>query len=135
MPAPYTDAEQDALIDQLLADYAALEARVDTIEATLAIIEPAFTTAQADIAALQTDSSTHGTNITGLQSRVDTLETSTVPAVDTLQDDVTTLKVGSKARQENDRAELGKSQVVLRPSIERVRRPDGRIVQRTTLPR
>jgi cell division septum initiation protein DivIVA len=149
MPAPYTDPEQDALIDQLLADVATLqtdvgdlETRVAAIEATLAILEPDFATAQADIASLQTDSTTHGNNITTLQSdvsgidaRVTTLENATVPAVDTLQEDVATLRVGAKDRQVNDTAQLGKPQLVLRPSIERVKRPDGRLVQRVGKPR
>jgi chromosome segregation ATPase len=149
MPAPYTDPEQDALIDQLLADVAtlqtdlsALETRVTAIETTLSILEPDFADAQAAISSLETDSTTHGNNITtlqgdvsGLDTRVQALEDATVPAVDTLQEDVATLRVGAKDRQVNDTAQLGKSQLVLRPSIERVKRPDGRIVQRVGKPR
>lgn len=148
MPAPYTDAEQDTLIDQLLADVAALQsgmaaldARVAAIEDALAILDPAFATAQADIAALQTDSATHGANISTLQgdlavldTRVTTLEDVQVPAVDTLQEDVATLRVATKDRQVNDAAQV-KSQPVQRPSIARVKRPDGRLVQRVVKPR
>lgn len=149
MPAPYTDAEQDTHIDDLLARVATLEtevgdldARVTAIEATLTILEPDFATAQTDIGNLQTDSTTHGNNITSLQGdvsslddRVIALENATVPAVDTLQEDVAVLRVGAKDRQVNDATELAKPQVVLRPSIERVKRPDGRLVQRVVKPR
>lgn len=163
MPAPYSDSEQDALIDQLLGDVStlqtavgdletrvtALEGRVDAIETTLAALEPAFSQAQADIGDLQNDSTTHGSNISTLQSDVGTLETNvsaldgrvtqiegaTVPAVDTVQDDVTALKVASKNRQQNDPQALGNPRLVLRPSLERVRRPDRRVVQRIVNPR
>ncbi len=149
MPAPYTDAEQDDLIDQLLADYATLEARVtalegrvDDIETTLGILEPNVASLNSDVAALQTDVTTANSNIGTLQSdvssidgRVTGLENATVPAVDTLQEDVTTLRVSSKNRQINDEAALSKPQVVLRPSVERVLRPDGRPVQRVVRPR
>lgn len=163
MPAPYTDTEQDALIDQLLADMATaqgditqlqtdlvdLEARVTAIETTLSILEPAFATAQNDIADLKMDSTTHGANITALQGDVSTLQTdladltnrveavegATVPAVDTLQDDVKVLAANSRKRQTNEPTQLAKPQIVTRPSIERVRRPDGKIAQRTVQPR
>lgn len=170
MPAPYTDAEQDALIDQLLADMAtaqaditqlqtdlaALDDRVTAIETTLGVLEPAFATAQADIAQLQTDSTTHGNNITTLQTRTSDVEGSvstlqadvldlqnrmgdiegaTLPAVDTLQDDVKVLAANSRNRQMNDQAALAKPRIVTRPAVERVRRPDGKLAQRTVQPR
>jgi hypothetical protein len=148
MPAPYTDTEQDTLIDQLLADYAALETRVTALETAQATLDPLFAAAQADIADLQTDSTTHGANITALQGdvaaaeaniisldgRVQALEDATVPAVDTLQEDVAVLRVGAKDRQVNDTAQI-KEGIVQRPSIERVKRPDGRLVQRVVKPR
>lgn len=149
MPAPYTDAEQDAMLDDheariaaLETDVADLQSRVSDIEATLAIIEPAFATAQSDIAALQTDSASHGSNISNLQTdvldidgRVIALENATVPAVDTLQGDVATLTVASRQRQENDQTAIAKPTPVLRPSIQRVLRPDGKPVQRVVRPR
>ena len=94
-----------------------------------------MTTANANIGTLQTTTVTHTTEIADLDTRVTAIEGATVPAVDTVQEDVKVLTVASRKRQENDPAELGKPQVVLRPSVERVRRPDGHYVQRTTRPR
>jgi len=149
MPAPYTDAEQDDLIDQLLADVAALTTRVDDLETrmtaaetTLGIIEPIVTDLQATVGTLETDVTTANANIGTLQAdvldigeRLTTVESVTLPAVETVQEDVQALRVSSKNRQEADPNELGKPQVVLRPSIERVRRPDGKLAQRTVRPR
>lgn len=70
-----------------------------------------------------------------LAERVTSIEDATVPAVDTVQDDVTKLASAAKGRQEAMRSELSKPQRVLRPSVARVRRPDGRIVQRIVKPR
>lgn len=142
MPGPYTDAERDAMLDDHEARIASLETRVTDLETTVGLIEPAFTTAQADIASLQTDSTTHGSNITTLQGdvsdldgRVYALENATVPAVDTLQSDVATLTVASRQRQENEQTQVAQVAPVLRPSVQRVRRPDGKPVQRVTRPR
>ena len=163
MPAPYTDTEQDALIDQLLADVVALTDRVDTLETDMAaavdrvdlielrlgLIEPDLSGALVDIGNLQNDNTTNTANIgtlqsqvggletgvTALTSRVDAIEGATVPAVDTLQDDVAGVVRASRRRQENDPEQLAKPQLVQRIAIEKVRRPDGRIAQRVVRPR
>ncbi len=59
----------------------------------------------------------------------------TIPAVDTIQDDVRKVAVAARDRQENDPEARGSVQRTLRPSVERVRRPDGRVVQRIVKPR
>lgn len=149
MPGPYTDAEQDDLIDQLLADVADLqtrvgdlETRVTAIETTLGILEPDVADLQSRVGSLETDVATANSNIGTLQSdvsdlddRLTAVENITIPAVDTVQEDVQTLRVAAQRRQENDPQELAKPQAVLRPSVERVRRPDGKLAQRTVRPR
>jgi len=128
MPGPYTDTERDVLIDAILA-------RFD-------LIEPDLSQALLDIGALQTDNTTNISNIEMLQtgavdlsSRIDAVEGVTIPAVDTLQDDMVNVIRSARRRQENDPAQLGKSQIVQRVAIEQVRRPDGRMAQRVVNPR
>lgn len=126
MPAPYTDAEQYDILDDLLARMAAVEGRITAVEASIDLLNPRVDAAETAVSGLQA---------VDAETRLFALENATVPAVDTLQEDVKILNISSKGRQENDPAELAKSQNVTRPSIERVRRPGGRIVQRVVRPR
>ena len=90
---PYTAAQRDKLLDQLLADVAELKERLDHLAKQPSEPQP------------------------GREEK---------------------REAGKKrlaARQEIDTGEMDRQQVVMRPSVERVRRPDGKVVQRVVRPR
>lgn len=122
MPGPYTDAERDDLIDQLLATVQEQGEQIADLVARVGVLEDWAIGDEVRLNQLEADQATTFLNIGYINGQLSDLASGSADVIVDIKADLS--RVGRRS-QETDPDQLAKPQIVQREATRTVRRRDG----------